>query len=167
MPPPAQQLCLSCGLCCNGVLFKDVELGSADNPRALQTSGLQLEHLKSRVRFAQPCSALCANNHCRIYRQRPARCRQFDCQVLKKVTAGTISHAAGLRTIARTLQRAERVRQLLRRLGDAGEHLPLSKRFRLTRRRMEAMELDDSTAQTFADLTLAVHELNVAMADFL
>ena len=167
MTLPAQPLCLSCGLCCNGVLFKDVELRAADDARVLQKAGLQLEQLKTKVRFAQPCAALCADNHCQIYEQRPTRCRQFDCQVLKNVTAGTISRAAGLRTVQQTLQRADGVRQLLRRLGDTQEHLPLSKRFRLMRRRMEAMELDSATAETFADLTLAVHELNVAMADFL
>ena len=63
----AQSLCLACGLCCNGVLFKDVELREGDDAAKLKSLGLPLEQLKRKRRFPQPCAALCADNRCRIY----------------------------------------------------------------------------------------------------
>ena len=41
---------------------------------------------------------------------------------------------------------------------------PLSVRFRRTVKRMEAGVLDDETADRYGELTLAVHDLNVLLA---
>jgi Fe-S-cluster containining protein len=166
----AQQLCLACGLCCNGVLFKDVELQPGDDAARLKSLGLPLSNPKSEIRnpkfkFPQPCAALCGDNRCRIYTDRPARCRQFECALFKSVAAGKTSAAAALRTIGIARQRAERVRTLLRALGDAGEQVALSLRFKRLRRRIESTPPDDATAERYADLTLAVQDLNHLLAE--
>ena len=46
----ATQLCLACGLCCNGALFKDVKLQSGDDPEQLASLGLPLTALRRRQR---------------------------------------------------------------------------------------------------------------------
>jgi Fe-S-cluster containining protein len=165
----AQQLCLHCGLCCNGVLFKDVELQPGDDAKRLAMLGIPLVKRKSEIKnpkakFSQPCAALCADNCCRIYAERPARCREFECALFKSVAAGETQVPAALRTIRTTLKRAAKVRELLQVLGDADEALALSLRFKRTRRRMESAEIDDATAETYAELTLAVHDLNLLLA---
>jgi Fe-S-cluster containining protein len=160
----ATRLCLECGLCCNGVLFSDVELQSGDDARRLRALGLALaakRGARGPQRFPQPCAALCADNRCRIYEERPARCRDFECGVLKEVIADRLDTGAALRLIRQARQRAGRVRALLRRLGDTEEHLPLSTRFRRTRRRFENGAVDAQAAELFGELTLAVHQLNV------
>ena len=53
-----EQLCRACGLCCDGTLFKDVELQPGDDAGRLQAAGLKLETLRTKPRFAQPCAAL-------------------------------------------------------------------------------------------------------------
>ena len=166
MPPSAvaQRLCLACGLCCNGVLFKDVELPSADDAGRMEKLGLDVQRLQTKTRLPQPCAALCADNRCRIYHERPARCREFECGMFQRVAAGTMTREAALRVISQTRARAERVQRLLRALGDADEHLPLAMRFRRTRRRVESAKRNDATAATFAELTLAVHDLNLRLA---
>src|SRR5262245_8551784 len=169
MNPPdstAQQLCLACGLCCNGVLFKDVELQPGDDAAQLKSLGLpvRVRHSSFVIRhskFPQPCAALCENNHCRIYKERPARCGEFECALCKSVAAGETTMVAALRTIRLAGQRAERVRALLRALGDTDEHVALSLRFKRLRRRLESAPLDNATAETYADLTLAVQDLNL------
>jgi hypothetical protein len=166
----AQQLCLTCGLCCNGVLFKDVELQPGDDAARLKSLGLSVRNPQSAIRnpkskFPQPCAALCEDNRCRIYAERPARCRQFECARFKSVAAGATSVAAALRTIRLARQRAERVRTLLRALGDTNEQVALSLRFKRLRRRIESTPLDDATAETYADLTLAVQDLNLLLAE--
>jgi Fe-S-cluster containining protein len=165
----AKQLCLNCGLCCNGVLFKDVELQPGDDAKKLATLGLPLTHPKSPIRnpktkFPQPCAALCADNRCRIYADRPVRCRDFECALFKSVANGETELPAALRTIRKTIQRAGRVRELLAALGDTDESLALSLRFKRARRRIESANVDETTAETYADLTMAVHELNLLLA---
>ena len=175
-----EQLCLACGLCCNGVLFKDVELQPGDDKEHLRSLGLPVReprrvvrksgrslHSKPEIRipkFPQPCAALCAGNRCRIYAERPARCREFECALFKSVAAGETELAAALKIIHATRQRADQVRRLLRALGDTDEQLALSLRFKRTRRRLEAGGFDDASADAFGELTLAVHALNVLLS---
>jgi Fe-S-cluster containining protein len=165
----AQQLCLACGLCCNGVLFKDVELQPGDDAGKLKSLGLPLRNRQSAIgnpqsKLPQPCAALCGDNRCRIYAERPVRCRQFECALFKSVAAGETPVAAALGTIRLARQRAERVRTLLRALGDTDEHVALSLRFKRLRRRIESASPDDATAERYADLTMAVQDLNHLLA---
>ena len=153
------QLCLNCGICCNGVLFRDVELQPRDAVVKLTALGLPIKNRK----FPQPCAALGADCRCRVYADRPKRCRDFDCALLQSVATGEVEVPAALRVIKQTLKRAGEVRKFLRELGDTTEHQPLSRRFRNVKRRVESGPLDEDTAATFADLSLAVHHLNVVL----
>jgi len=174
-----KQLCLECGMCCNGVLFKDVELQPGDVATKLKVLGLPIKDGPARrkavtksagaatavkQRFPQPCAALCADNRCEVYANRPSRCREFECALLKAASAGRIETSQALRHIRAARRRADAVLQLLRALGDNSEHLPLSRRFRNTRRRVESAPLDDETADLYGQLTLAVHDLNLLLA---
>src|SRR5512142_2644385 len=98
-----QQLCLSCGMCCNGVIFADVRLQAGDNAGRLREIGLPLCGTgkgaeSAGLKFAQPCAALegCA---CRIYPERPAHCRNFECLLLKGVKSGKVRREAAVRII--------------------------------------------------------------------
>ena len=78
------QLCPNCGLCCNGVLFADVELRKGDDVQRLAELGLSLEKTGRQQAFAQPCACF-DGELCRIYTGRPKRCRTFECSLLKRV----------------------------------------------------------------------------------
>jgi len=157
-----EQLCLACGLCCNGVLFRDVELQPADDQERLEKLGLPVRVGRTAgVRVPQPCAALCADNRCRVYAQRPVRCRDFECGVLKEVIADQLALAEALKVVRRAQRHADRVRALLRELGDNDEHRPLSQRFRGTRRRIESSARDERAGDLFAELTMEVHQLNL------
>src|SRR5262249_36630704 len=148
--------CPYCALCCNGVLFKDVELQRGDDAASLKSLGLPVSvpHSSQRPpRFPQPCAAL-DGCRCKIYADRPTRCRQFECALLQSVGAGKAEVSAALRTIRLARERAEKVRGLLQELGDAEETLALSLRFKRTKRRFEASRPDDATAEVFGRLTL-------------
>ena len=129
--PPADtvsQLCPRCGLCCNGVLFADVKLRPGDDARQLAELGLALEKKGRQPAFAQPCACY-DGKFCRIYSQRPARCRTFECGLLKRVQAGELNAAAALEKIARTKRQVEKVSDLLRRTESDEERLALSQRY--------------------------------------
>jgi uncharacterized protein len=164
----SNRLCLECGLCCNGVIFADVQLEPADDPARLQSSGLPLAaHQRGNVttlKFPQPCAAL-DGCRCRIYTGRPGYCRKFECWVLKRVTAGRLDADEALRLIRSARRRAAQVKRLLRELGDTDEQLALRKRFRRMQKRLESAALNNASAHRFSRLTLAVHDLNVLLAD--
>jgi uncharacterized protein len=161
---PAEQLCLACGLCCDGTLFDHVRLGPSDDAKKLKAMGLPVTVSRSQpqiVRFRQPCAALCADRTCRVYADRPRQCRIFECGVFKDAQAGRIEFSAALRLVKQARRRAEKVRQLLRELGDTDEHRSLTERFRRTQRRLESGVVDQAAGNTFAELSLAVHSLQL------
>ena len=74
-------ICLACGICCDGTLIGFVEV-----------SAIELERLKGVKKvetkdghgfFLQPCDKYC--NGCTIYSQRPKHCDSFNCKLLKSV----------------------------------------------------------------------------------
>jgi Fe-S-cluster containining protein len=164
-------LCLECGLCCNGVIFANGQLQPGDDVSRLQQLGLKLlPNRKSKIvnrKFHQPCAAF-DGCRCGIYSERPQYCRAFECALLKKFKAKKIEAAAALRIIRRARSRAEKVKRLLRELGDDDEHKPLTARFRQMQRRMETGALDEASADCFGELTLAMLDLQVLLsAEFL
>jgi Fe-S-cluster containining protein len=123
------QLCPNCGLCCNGVLFADVELRRGDDTGRLTGLGLSLEKKGRKQMFAQPCNCF-DGKLCKIYAERPVRCRTFECGLLKRVQAGELDANAALKTIAKAKLQVERVRGLLRKFGQRDERVALTERYR-------------------------------------
>jgi Fe-S-cluster containining protein len=129
--PPAgavSQLCPNCGLCCNGVLFADVELRKGDDVQRLAELGLSLEKKGRQRAFAQPCACF-DGKLCRIYAERPAYCRAFECGLLKRVQAGELGANAALETIAQAKRQVEKVCEILRCTGSDDGQLALSQRY--------------------------------------
>ena len=152
------QLCPNCGLCCNGVLFADVELRAGDDAGRLAELGLSLTKKGGKLAFAQPCACF-DGKLCTIYADRPKRCRTFECGLLKRVQDGELDADMALKTIAYTKHKAEKVRVLLRQLGQNDEHLAMTKRYAAA---MSApIDLSDHESQTErrGELMLAVDEL--------
>jgi uncharacterized protein len=165
--PGDANICLDCGLCCNGVIFADVKLQAGDKPRALKALGLSIARSLSTgnaPRLTQPCAAF-VQGRCRIYADRPACCRDFECLLLKNLKAGKVKLSQARATIANALKRAEKVRGLLRELGCRDEGTALGARFRRAAKSLERSELDERTAGIHADLTLAVHDLNLLIKE--
>ncbi len=126
--PAVAALCPECSLCCNGVLFVDVRLQEGDDATRLARLGLTLRRAATSPRFAQPCACLEAKL-CRIYEERPGRCRAFECRLLQRVKAGEIDEKKALNSIRRAQRSAEWVKEILRQLGDNDDHIPLTKRY--------------------------------------
>ena len=152
------RLCPHCALCCNGVLFADVRLQPGDDAQHLQKLGLPLRSRGVVTRFAQPCACL-EGKSCRIYADRPLRCRSFECRLLQRTGVGEVSEAAALKTIRDTRQRAENVRRILRELGDTDETVPLSRRYQRMMRQPIDLAAGEHLCDLRGELMLAVGEL--------
>lgn len=162
----ANSLCRECGLCCNGVIFADVQLREGDDAARLRTLGLAFAST-SRAgieKFKQPCAAF-GGCQCNIYTERPTYCREFECLLLKSVKAGEIKISEARKVIRAALKQSETVKHLLRRLGDADETIALNKRFQRTQRKVERGAYDQDAAHIFGELTLAVHKLNMLLSE--
>jgi len=159
------QLCPNCGLCCNGVLFADVELQKGDNAGLLIDLGMSLKKKGMKRAFVQPC--LCFDGKlCRIYADRPKRCATFECGLLKRVQSGEMPATAALKRIADAKKLVEKVRQLLQRLGDNDEQLALTKRY--SRVMSQPIDLSADNGEARGELMLAVNDLmHVLQPEFL
>jgi Fe-S-cluster containining protein len=161
------QLCPNCGLCCNGVLFADVELQMGDNAGRLIDLGMALKKKGMKGAFAQPCRCF-DGTLCRIYADRPKRCRTFECGLLKRVQSGAMPAPAALKRMADAKKLVEKVRRLLRRLGDHDEHLALTRRYGRVMSQPIDMSASEDTGEARGELMLAVNDLMHALQrDFL
>ena len=98
------RLCLSCGLCCQGVLhdwakIEEDEIGLAERLE-LRTASRPEGHV-----FALPCHHH-RDDACTVYDQRPSPCRGYRCKLLLGYLAGEVSWDE-------SLQRVEQVKRLI------------------------------------------------------
>ena len=161
------QLCPSCGLCCNGVLFGDVELQRGDDAKKLAALGVELFAKGRKKVFNQPCACL-VGGLCKIYQDRPARCRSFDCRALQRVQEGKMTVGAAHKAIAEAKRRSEEVLRLVRALGDANETQPLNRRYAAIMAQPMDLAGDEASLELRGELMLAVSRLvQVLERDFL
>ncbi len=161
------QLCPACGLCCNGVLFGDVELQRNDDAESLAAFGLSLFRKGRKHCFNQPCACF-DGKWCGIYADRPIRCRTFACKLLKQAQAGGIEASSALRKIADARRAAEKVRRLVRALGHTDEAMPLNRRYAAIAAEPIDLGADDQRVERLSELMLAVDQLvKILERDFL
>jgi Fe-S-cluster containining protein len=161
------QLCPNCGLCCDSTLFADVELRKGDDAKKLEKLGLSLHKKgKCKIAFAQPCACF-EGKLCRIYADRPRRCRLFECGLLKKVEADEMTAGAALKKISAAKVLREKVKELLRASGQRNEDMALTKRYTQTMSGPTNLA-DDTAAERRGELMLAVNDLmQTLQSDFL
>lgn len=172
--PAEQQLCVKCALCCNGVIFADVKLQGADRAEELRRLGLLVTEparrrgnaagISAAPYFSQPCAAL-RGCRCALYCARPSYCRDFECALLKAVNAGVVRPSKALRLIRSALARVDKVERLLLLLGNRESNLPLAERFRRTTARLRKIASSRESAELYASLTLAMHDLNLVLSE--
>ncbi len=161
------QLCPNCGLCCNGVLFADVELQKGDNARRLGELGLTLKAKGRKQAFAQPCAGF-DGRLCRVYPERPAYCRAFECGLLKGVQAGELEAKTALATIAEAAVRVKTVDRLLRQLGDTDQSTALIRRYTRVMREPVDLSGPEDAVELRGKLMRAVENLmQILQRDFL
>ena len=88
-------ICLSCGLCCDGTLIGYVKLGSEELPALREL--LNIEEEGGKGFFLQPCKSYC--DGCTIYSNRPKQCDNFKCGLLKSVEQKELSFDTALERI--------------------------------------------------------------------
>jgi Fe-S-cluster containining protein len=153
-----EQLCPNCGLCCDSTLFADVELRAGDDARRLKKLGLTLEKKgQGKLAFAQPCACF-DGKLCGIYKDRPKRCRTFECGLLKRVETNELTVNAALKKISAAKIQAEKVRGLLHSLGQRDEKMAFTHRYAAAMSAPINLS-DEANAERHGELMLVVNDL--------
>lgn len=100
-------LCLSCGLCCQGLLHDLVPLEEDELERAARLR-LPLFESPLRLAFQLPCPRLDARR-CTVYAERPRGCASYACAVLDAYAAGEIDEPTALSRIERVREQSAEV----------------------------------------------------------
>jgi Fe-S-cluster containining protein len=84
------ELCLSCGICCKGTLHDRAHL-EPDETELVSQLGLTLyQNNVDYGAFDLPCPCF-KDGKCSVYAQRPRKCGNFQCKLLKGYLQGLIS----------------------------------------------------------------------------
>lgn len=99
-------LCISCGLCCSGVIFSYLKVEPAERERP----AVRRLPLHDDGRLDLPCPVF--EQRCTIYDERPQICADYACDVLIALEAGTTTpeEASALVTRTRALALSVRAR---------------------------------------------------------
>jgi Fe-S-cluster containining protein len=100
--PDKENICINCGLCCDGSLYSRVRLKDGDDGETLMAHGLDLAEDDTGRFFAQPCPRF-AGGCCTIYADRPTKCRTYRCKLRHRYDAGTVS-AGEAKSLIRAIQ---------------------------------------------------------------
>ena len=96
------------------------------------------------------------------------RCRTFECRLLQRAQAGEVTEHAALKSIQQAHRCADKVRRILRELGDTDETVPLSRRYQRMMRQAIDLSADERSIDLRGELMMAVAELvGVLERDFL
>jgi Fe-S-cluster containining protein len=154
-------------MCCNGVLFADVELQPGDNARQLKKLGLPIFTKGRKEKFSQPCACL-DGVLCRVYEDRPVRCKTFECRLLQRAQCGETTLTAALKSVKSAILAASSVQKLARELGNTDETIPLSRRYAAIMAEPIDLAASDEIIERRSELMLAVGKLTrIIEKDFL
>lgn len=91
------ELCLDCGLCCDGTLFRHVRISSAERQQ-LEVLGIATGQKKQQDVMWLPCGKL-EGKCCSIYEQRPGGCQRFVCALGQRLEHKEIDFADAKRLV--------------------------------------------------------------------
>lgn len=129
-----QNLCVRCGFCCDGTIFKKVQLEEQDDAGKLPL--FQITSVQGDFFFQQPCFAFDQIRGCRIYHIRPIKCRNFSCKLLSQLKNQEL-------TFKKAMALTERTRQLkIALFKEAARHHIDKKFFLNTRMLVDHIESD-------------------------
>ena len=122
---PAQNLCMACGLCCDGTLFKTVPVNPAERLLGLKTRGVQIHIEGERRCLLLPCTAY-ENCVCKVYTERPKRCTTYQCKLLKQCLNDKITWDEAAEVVHSTQLHKKKLEANLRKVYriSSGESLP-------------------------------------------
>ncbi len=103
IPVVEQEICVTCGFCCDGTLFTHAVLRPGERGNLPARVEEQYSQEGEREFFTLPCAYFCGK--CTIYDQKRALvCGAFRCKLLKNFAKGKITQDGATQTVANVKQ---------------------------------------------------------------
>lgn len=104
-------ICIECGLCCDGSMFKHAGIDKSDDLTFLKQMGIESVAIDDKLFFHLPCMGQ-EGKLCRLYRdaRRFKVCKSFKCKLFKQYLSGEISYSAAMSVIQEILIRRQSVK---------------------------------------------------------
>jgi uncharacterized protein len=131
------ELCLTCGLCCVGVVQTRVPL-AADELTLARELELQVAEFEEGPGFQLPCPQY-RDGRCAAYQRRPRACVHYQCELLQRCLQGEV-------TIEEALSLAIETKAMLNRLWarlPGGSSAPLT--FSMLRQMLDGQQPPDQS----------------------
>ena len=103
-------LCVACGICCDGTLIGFVQLESDEMPALKKV--MEIEEENGHGFFMHPCKNLC-DDGCSIYTNRPKKCGEFKCELLNSHEAKEIDFDSAMEIVNIVKQKKITIEQKL------------------------------------------------------
>lgn len=142
--PGLSALCVECGLCCDGSLFRFLPVEPAEVER-YRSLCLPVVTQSGRLAMPLPCSKLEARC-CTVYADRPTGCRTFVCHLGRRLELGDASFAEALKIVREAQRRIE----VLRTAWPGPEPV--------VQRATQAATLDQAPGEPAVEALRSVHE---------
>ena len=110
----SSNICLSCGLCCDGTLIGFVHLDKEELPELRKIK--DIEESNGTGFFLNPCNSLGCDG-CTIYAQRPKKCDEFNCQLLGSIDQKETSFDSALELIRTVKLKKASIEKKIETLG--------------------------------------------------
>lgn len=156
-------ICVGCGMCCDGTMYRHVEVEEGDELQPLKAAGAVWVTIEGLSSFLQPCPAFGAGC-CSIYDGRPSVCRTYRCRLLRRYEAGEVSREDARALIESTVAVRDRVRPGLTAYVEPEKLEALESLYRLMNVKLEATADPVAARREHAELLLDVVALRVVLA---
>jgi hypothetical protein len=152
----SSNICLSCGICCDGTLIGFVELEKAEIPAIKKL--MDIEEGNGKGFILEPCKSFC--NGCTIYAQRPKNCGDFNCGLLISVEQKEIAFNTAVETITDVKERKRAIEKKIAllpfQLKSPSFHFKMVELNRL----LQKSKIDLSITKDQNELLADIHELD-------
>jgi uncharacterized protein len=154
-------ICLACGLCCDGTLIGFVQLSHEELPRIKKL--MDIEEATSDGVFIQPCSKYC--DGCTIYPDRPKQCASYDCELLKSLQRKELDYTSALETVEVARHRKVAIEEKLALLQIKLQSQSFYFKMAELKKMYQKNEHELSSTQGFLDLIADIKQLDSLLSN--
>jgi len=149
-------ICLPCGLCCDGTLIGHVQLNREELSAVREL--MDIEDESGNGFFLQPCSKYC--DGCSIYSQRPKQCASFNCGLLKSHEEKKLDSDSAIEIINRVKQKKSTIEKSLVLLNIELQSQSFYFKMVELKKVLQKIKFESSIAQKHIELTADLKELD-------
>jgi len=104
-------ICIECGLCCDGSMFKHARIDKSDDLTFLKQLGVESVVVRDKQFFQLPCNWQ-EGKRCSLYHdsRRFKVCKYFKCRLLKQYISGKISYHVAMTIIREIMKRRQSIK---------------------------------------------------------